>query len=158
MLQVYAQETTFVDKKYDYCRLQLMVHRHFEHRNYGFSFQSEKSTRGQTCNGSSDQRKHKRKRQSKCQQPLRERRLRPLAHKRPMFNWRSMRSSMTRTRKSKGRPRSPSPTGSLHRNSTGEGKGSTDGSAKGTPKFNGKSPSGKANRLPCTKLPEGNLM
>ena len=26
--QVYAQETTFGDKKYDYCRLKLMVQRH----------------------------------------------------------------------------------------------------------------------------------
>ena len=48
--------------------------------------------------------------------------------------------------KRKGRHRSPSPTGLPYRNSKGDGKGSDDGSAKGTPEFSGKSPSGKANR------------
>ena len=58
-------------------------------------------------------------------------------------------SSMNQTRKAKrkGRPRSLSPTVSPHRNSKGDGKGSDDGSAEGTPKFSGRSPSGKANRL-----------
>ena len=63
---------------------------------------------------------------------------------------------MTRTRdKGKGRPRSPSPTNSPHQNSKGEGKSSDDGSAKGTPKDTGVSPSGKANKLPCTNLKKG---
>ena len=43
----------------------------------------------------------------------------------------------------KGRFRSPSPTGSPHRTSNGDGKGSDDGGLKGTQKFAGKSPSGK---------------
>ena len=65
-------------------------------------------------------------------------------------------SSMTRTRK--GRPRSPSPTSSPHRNSKGDGKGSDDGRAKNTPTFIGKSPSGKANKLPCTNTKKGRVM
>ena len=51
--------------------------------------------------------------------------------------------------KVKGRPRALSPTGSPHRNSKGDGKGSDDGNAKGAPKFTGKSPSGKGNKPPC---------
>ena len=31
LLQVYAQETTFGDKKYDDCKLKLMAQRHLEH-------------------------------------------------------------------------------------------------------------------------------
>ena len=54
--------------------------------------------------------------------------------------------------KSKGRPRSPFPTASPHRNSNGDGKGSDDGSVKGTPTLTGKSPSGNANRLLCTSF------
>ena len=42
--------------------------------------------------------------------------------------------------KGKGRPRSPCPTGSPRLNSTGDGKGSDDGSAKGTPKVNWTTP------------------
>ena len=49
----------------------------------------------------------------------------------------------------KGRPRSPSPTGSPHRNSKRDGKSGDDGSTKGTPKHTGKSPSGKTNKLSC---------
>ena len=68
------------------------------------------------------------------------------------------RSSTTRTRKAKKERRgvtSPSPTGSPHRNSNADGRCSDDGSAEGTPKFTGKSPSGKANRLPCTNFKKG---
>ena len=54
--------------------------------------------------------------------------------------------------KGKGRPRSPSPTGSPHRISKGDGKGNDVGGAEGTPKNLEKSPSGKANRLPCTNI------
>ena len=53
------------------------------------------------------------------------------------------------------RLRSPSPTGSHHRNSKGDGKGSHDGSTKGEPTLAGKSPSGKANRVPCTNSKKG---
>ena len=63
-------------------------------------------------------------------------RLHPLDHKMPMFFFvKHVCSSMT-----KGRPRSPSPTGSPHPNSKGDGKGSDNESAEGTPKFTGESP------------------
>ena len=54
-------------------------------------------------------------------------------------------SSMTRTRKAKGRdePRSPAPRGAPHRNSKGDGKVSDDGSAKDTPFFLVKARQGK---------------
>ena len=57
--------------------------------------------------------------------------------------------------KGKGRPRSLSPTGSPHRNSKGDGEGSDDAGAHGTPKFTDKSPSGKANRPFCTNFKKG---
>ena len=39
-LQVYAQETTFGDKKCDYSRLNLMVERHLEHENKDSHFKA----------------------------------------------------------------------------------------------------------------------
>ena len=59
---------------------------------------------------------------------LRERRLHPLDHERAMYTWRSVRIQAL-PGKGKGRPSSPSPTGSPHRNSKDDGKGSDDGSA-----------------------------
>ena len=53
--------------------------------------------------------------------------------------------------KGKGRPRSLSSTGAPRRNSTCDGKGSDDGSAVRVVR----NPSGKANRLPCTKFKTG---
>ena len=61
--------------------------------------------------------------------------------------------SMKRTRK--GRPRSPYPTGSPHRNSKVYGKGGDDGGAKGTPKLTGKCSSGTANTPPCMSFNNG---
>ena len=43
LLQVYPQEKTFSDHKYDYCRLKSMFQRHLEQRNQGFSLESQKS-------------------------------------------------------------------------------------------------------------------
>ena len=57
--------------------------------------------------------------------------------------------------KGKGRPRSPSRTGSPHRNMKGDGKCSDDGNAKGIPKLTGQSPSAKLNRLPCMNFKTG---
>ena len=96
----------------------------------------------------------KRNAQRKCQKQLRERRLHPLDDKRAIFIGRSIRikHAPNKKGKGKGRPRSPSPTGSPHRNSESDGKGSDDGRAKGAPTFISKSPSGKANRLPCTNI------
>ena len=51
--------------------------------------------------------------------------------------------------KGKGQPRSPSPTSSPHRISKSDGK---EGD---TPKLTGKSPSGKANKLPCMNFKKG---
>ena len=67
-------------------------------------------------------------------------------------------SSMTRARKAKGRndlvPLSPA--GSLHRNSKGDGKGNERWrKCWRHPKLIGKSPSGKANRRPCTNVKKG---
>ena len=67
-------------------------------------------------------------------------------------------SSMTRARKAKGRndlvPLSPA--GSLHRNSKGDGKGcERRRKCWRHPKLIGKSPSGKANRRPCTNVKKG---
>ena len=64
VLQVHAQETTFGEKKYNYCRWKVVV----QHKSQGFSFQSEKSRRRrEACNWSSEQRKSERKRKRKCQ-------------------------------------------------------------------------------------------
>ena len=62
----------------------------------------------------------------------------------------------------KGRPRSLSPTGQPHRNSKRDGKCSDHGSAEGTPKFTGKSPSESEQttlyKLQERKLPKVNFM
>ena len=154
LLQV--QETAFGDKKYGYCRLKLMVQmtRQAEHR--GFLFQSAKSPRGQTCNGSSEQMESKRKRQRQCQNNSERGTAAVGSQKANVHLEKHARSNMTRTRKAKGtgRPRSPSPTGSPLRNLKGDGKGNYDGSAGGT-KLSGKSPSGKTNRLNCTNIKKG---
>ena len=61
-------------------------------------------------------------------------------------------SSKTRTRKAKGRDDLVHLLRQVDRTEIriADGNGSDDGSAKGTSKLTGKSPSGKANRLPCT--------
>ena len=99
LLQVCAQETTFGDTKNDYCRLKLMVQRHLEQKTKDSHFEARNR---QTCNRSSEQRKSKRKRQIQCQEQLRERRLHTLDHAIPI----------NKKGKGKGRPRSPSRTGS----------------------------------------------
>ena len=59
--------------------------------------------------------------------------------------------------KGEGRPRSLSPTGSPHRNSKGDGKGSDDGSAQGIRQNSGKSPSRESEQTTFHKLPEWKL-
>ena len=66
LLQVYAQETTVGDKKCDYCKIEVDGPKTSRAENQGFSCQSEKPRRGQTCNRTSDQGKSERKRQIKC--------------------------------------------------------------------------------------------
>ena len=61
LLQVYARETTFGDKKDHSCKSKLMAQKTSWPPNQGSSFQSEKSRRGQTCIESSEQRKSERK-------------------------------------------------------------------------------------------------
>ena len=132
LLQVCAQETTFGDKKYNDCRLKSMVQRHLEQK-------SDTWRRGRTCKRSSEQRKSERKRQRQCQHTApREETILVGPRKATKIG---AHSSMNRTRgKGKGRLRSLSPTGSPHRNSKGDGRGSDDGQARGSPKFVGKSP------------------
>ena len=89
LLQVYAHETTFGDKKCDYCR---------------FSFQSQKSRRGQSFNWSSEQRKRGRKRQRERQKQLRERGTASVGPQKANFHLeKHARSSITQTRKANGR-------------------------------------------------------
>ena len=150
-LHVYTQETTFGDKKYDYCRLQFLAQRYLEQKIRDFQFKSEKSRWGQTCNRSSEQRKGERRMQRKCQKLFWERRLHTLDHRRPMFTWRLVcHHDPSKRGKGKGRPRSPSPAGSPHRKSKGDGKCSDNGSAKwSTPKLTA--------RTSLHKLQEWNL-
>ena len=57
--------------------------------------------------------------------------------------------------KGKGRPRSLVQTGSPHRSSKGDGKGSVDESAEDIPTSTVQSLSGKANKLSCTNFKKG---
>ena len=86
LLHVYPQETTFGDKKYDYCRLKLMARRHLEHKKKVSKREIEMRTDLEL------RAKEERERQKrKCQKQLREKGLQPLHRKRPMFIWKSMR-------------------------------------------------------------------
>ena len=128
--------------------------------NQRFSFQSDKSRRGQTCNRSSELRKRQRKRQGQC--------LKNNCERGACVCWMTkghcsfgeacaFKRDPKKKGKREGRLRSPSPTGSPHGNSKGDGKGIDDGGATGTPKFTGKSQSGAANRLFCTNLKRGEI-
>ena len=59
MLQVYAQETTFSDKKYDYC----MAQRHFEHKIKDYHFKSENRDEDRPAVGVSSKRNEKGKKE-----------------------------------------------------------------------------------------------
>ena len=56
-LHVFTHETSFGDKKYDYCRLKLMAHRYLEQKIKESHFKARNLRRGQTCNRSSVHRK-----------------------------------------------------------------------------------------------------
>ena len=151
VLHIYAKETTFGDKKYDYCRLKFMVQGHIEQKITCFHFKARDRDDDRPAIGAVSRGKSEKKKQRKCQTLLLKKRLHSFDHTRALFIWTSMRIQMTRTRKSKGKGwlRSPSPTASPHRNSKGDGKGNDDGGAKGTQSLNGKSLSVRANRLLC---------
>ena len=69
-----------------------------------FSFQSEKSRRGQTCNRSCEKRKSESKRQRQCLKQFREWRLHPLDHNKATVHLeKHARPSMTPKRKAKRR-------------------------------------------------------
>ena len=151
LLHVYAQETTQGDRECDCCRLKLMVERHLEQKIKDSGFKASNRDEDRPAIGSPSKKKEN-------------------AMKRPKKNFErgncirsitkckcsfgdscAFKHDPNKKGKRKGRPPSPSPTSSLHRNSKGDGKGSDDGSASGIPKLTGKSPSGEANRQPCTK-------
>ena len=94
--------------------------------------QSRKSRSGQTCNRSSEQRERKTKMQRQCQKHLRQRRPSVGSQQANFHLEKHAHSSMTRTRKAKGRDdlvhllQQAQP----HRNSKGDGKGGADGGAK----------------------------
>ena len=68
VLQVHAHETTFGNKKHDYCSLNLMISRHLEQKIKYFHFKARIETRTTLANRSSEQRTSTRKRQRKCQE------------------------------------------------------------------------------------------
>ena len=90
---------------------------------------------------------------SNAKKQLREERLYPLDHERPIHVEKHAYSKhdLNKKGRGKGRPRSPTPTGPPHRNS----KGGDDGRAEDIPKVSGESPSGKANRQRCTNFKKG---
>ena len=87
MLRVYAQETTFSDKKYDDCRLKLMAQRHFEQKIKDSHVKARNRDEDRPAIGAPSKRKSDTKRQRQCQKQFRERRLHTLDHEKPMFIW-----------------------------------------------------------------------
>ena len=137
MLPAHAREKTFGDKRYDYCILTLMVLGKLETRTDLQLELREKEMCKENAKNNSERGDCIRW-MTKGQFSLGE----ACASK----------HDPNKKGKGMGRPRSPSPTGSPHRNPESDGKGSDDGRAKGTPTFISKSPSGKANRQPCTNI------
>ena len=135
LLQVYAQETTVGDKKCDYCKIEVDGPKTSRAENQGFSCESEKPRRGQTCNGNSDQGKSKRKRQIKCKKTTPREETASVGSRRGQGSWgEACAFKHDPNKKGKGKGRLGSP----HRNSEGGWKGSDDGSAEGAPTFTGK--------------------
>ena len=137
-----------------------MVRTHVELEIRDSHFKARNQDQDRPAIGAPSQGKAKGKRQRKCQTYFRERRLHPLDNKRANVHLeKHARSSMTRTRKAKGRDdhvhflRQVQP----HQKSKGDGKSSDDGSAKGTPTITGKSSPKKANRPPCTNFKKGSM-
>ena len=112
---------------------------------------SEKSRRGQTCNGSFEPRKSKRKRQRTCERQLQERRTAHVGLRMDNIHLeKQTHSSITPSRKAKGRDDLVHLLRRAHH--TPNLQGGSDDMQKGTPKISGKSPSGKSIRLPCTSF------
>ena len=66
-LHVYTHETTFGDKKCDYCRLKLMAHRYLEQKIKESHFKAGNRDEDRSAIGAPSKRKSRRKTQSKCQ-------------------------------------------------------------------------------------------
>ena len=156
LLQVYAQQTTYGNNKYDYFRLKFMARRHLDQKSK-YSSKPRNRDEDRLATGAPTQGKAKRKCKDNAKNNSERGDCIRWTNKRQCsFGEISAHSNMNQKKgKGKGRSRSRSPTGSPHRNSKGDGKGSDDGSAEGTPNFIGKSPSGKANTLLCTNFKKG---
>ena len=151
VLQVHDEETTFGDKKCDNCRLKLMARRrveqkikesHLKARNRDEDRPAIGAPSKGTAKGESKEHAKNNSERGDC--------IRWITKGQCSFGDScAFKPEPNKKGKGKGRPRSPSPTGSPHRKSKGDGKGSDDGGSKGTPKFSGKRPSGKANRPLC---------
>ena len=107
VLQVHAQETTFGDKKYDYCRWNFVAQSHLEHKNQMIPM--SKRNRDEDTPAVVAPSTGKVKGKGKCQKQVREGRLHTLDHERPMLIRRlAFRHDPNKKGKEKGRPRSPS--------------------------------------------------
>ena len=84
VLQVYIQETTFSDEKYDYSRLKFMAQGDLEQKIKDSHFKPRNRDEDRNATGAPI--KGKAKRQRQCRKQILERRLHTLSFKRPMFN------------------------------------------------------------------------
>ena len=124
VLQVYAPETTFGDKKNDYRRLKLMAQRRLEQKIKDSNFKSRNSDEDRPAIEAPSKNKAN-----------------GIGKDNAKNN--SERRDLEASKKSrgKGRPRSPSTLGSPHRGPKSDGKGSDCENAKSTRKLAGESPS-----------------
>ena len=152
LLQVYAQETTVGEKKYDHCRSKLMSQRRLEQKikdSQCSQREIETKTDVQQELRAEGSRKEKAKKIPKT--IPREECIRWIATSQCPFGEASaFEHDLDQKGKGKERLRSLSPTISPRRNSQLDAKSGDDGCMKETQKLTGSSPSGKANKQLCT--------
>ena len=159
LLQVYAPETTLGDEKYDYCRLKVMVQRHLEQKIRDSHCKARNRHEDRPALGTSS--KGKAKGNGKQQAKTDSRRgdcIRWTTKGRCSFGEAcAFKHDRNKKGKGNGRPRSPSPTGSPHRISKGDGMGGADGGATSTPNLHPQKSVRKSGQTTLCKLQEREL-
>ena len=126
LLQVYARDTTVGDKKCDYCRLKLMVQRIHRSKSKDSQFKARNRDEDRPAIGAPTTGKAQGKGTNMSNTTPKEETASVGPQKANAHLEIHAHSSMNQTRKAQGKGRfhSLSPTGSPHRNSKGDGKGS----------------------------------
>ena len=156
LLRVYAQDTTFGNKKYDCCKLKLTAQRHLEQKIKDSHFKTRNRDGDRLavrapCNS-------KAKGNAKKMRKKTREKTASAGSQKPMFIWRFMRiQARSKTRKAKGRDDLVHLLRQVHHT---EIRNMTEKVVKtevqeSAPKLTGKSVPGKANRPHCTNVKRG---